>query len=85
MVSCGGKKEKSSAAQIDPVEAKVESFYKATLDAAEKGDYEAMEKLNAEVDAYYNSLSDEEKEKFEKYVIEIVEEKMREEIDKSVE
>ncbi len=85
MVSCGGKKEKNSAAQVDPVKAKVESFYKATLDADEKGDYEAMEKLNAEVEAYYNSLSDEEKEKFEKYVIEIVEEEMREEIDESVE
>ena len=83
MVSCGGKKE-NKAPQVDPVKAKVEAFYEATLAADENDDYEAMEKLNAEIEAYYNDLSDEDKAKFEKYVIEIVEEEMSDDVDEYV-
>ena len=84
MVSCGGKKEDNSAAQVDPVKAQAESFYKATLAADENDDYEAMKKLNAEIEAYYNDLSDEDKAKFEKYVLEIVEEEMGDDVDEYV-
>ena len=84
MVSCGGKKEKSSAAQVDPVKAKVESFYKAAS-AVDENDDKAIEKLNVEMEAYYNSLSTEEKERFEKYVLEIVEEEMGDDVDEYLE
>lgn len=83
MVSCGGKKE-NKAPQVDPVKAKVEAFYEATLAADENDDYEAMRKLNAEIEAYYNDLSDEDKAKFEKYAIEIVEEEMSDDVDEYV-
>ena len=73
MVSCGGKKEDKTAPQTDSLKAKDESFCEATMVAEEEGDYETIERINAEVEAYYNSLSDEDKQKFEEYVMEIVE------------
>ena len=85
MVSCGGKKEDKAAPQTDPVKAKVESFYKAASAVDENDDYDEIERINAEVEAYYNSLSDEEKERFEKYVLEIVEEEMGDDVDEYLE
>ena len=85
MVSCGGKKEDKAAPQTDPVKAKVESFYKASVAADENGDYDEIERINAEVEAYYNSLSDKEKAKFEEYVIEVVQADMYDDADEYVE
>ena len=53
MVACGG------------VESKAESYAEKIAKATEAGDYEALTKLETEIEKYAESLSDEELDKFE--------------------
>ena len=60
MVSCGGSPKKAA----EPEKSKAEIFAKRLMEVEAKDDYEGMELLNAEIEKYLNSLSEEEKEKF---------------------
>ncbi|MBQ5888584.1 MAG: hypothetical protein IIW77_04850 [Bacteroidaceae bacterium] len=74
MVSCGGdKKDNNNNDQQteqteqtgDPIKAKVDNFYERAKAAG--NDENAIMQVMSEMDAYYSSLSDADKAKFEQY------------------
>ena len=75
MVSCGGDKkdnnnndqqtEQTAEQTGDPIKAKVDNFYERAKAAG--NDENAIMQVMSEMDAYYSSLSDADKAKFEQY------------------
>ena len=62
MVSCGGSPKK--AAEPEKSKSKAEIFAEKLFEVEAKDDYQGMELVNAEIEKYINSLSEEEKVKF---------------------